>query len=335
MSALVKQDVHAIAPQGGRMAVSDIVSHVATVQEVMRAVMKPNVHYGTIPGTDKPTLYKAGAEVLSMTFRIADEYDVQDLSTSDMIRYRVTCTGRHQITGAVLGSGLGEASSGEEKYKWRKAVCREEWDETPPNMRRVKHAHGKNKTTYKVEQVRTEPSDLANTVLKMANKRAKMAMVLNVTAASDCFAQDLEDLDDTLREHLTGQEGGAGEPQAALPPYPPEKFAANLPEWHKLITSGRKTADALITMFETKNTFTDEQKAAIREKPAEPTAATNGADKPATPEIIAAMIAKATEMTISTAEICKFLKIDSLDGITPAQVDRALSYIDDPMGSRE
>ena len=28
--------------------------HVATVQEVMRAVMKPNVHFGTIPGTDKP-----------------------------------------------------------------------------------------------------------------------------------------------------------------------------------------------------------------------------------------------------------------------------------------
>ena len=53
---------------------------------------------------------------------------------------------------------------------------------------------------YTVQQVRTESADLANTVLKMACKRAKIAMVLNVTAASDMFGQDLEDLDAALRE---------------------------------------------------------------------------------------------------------------------------------------
>jgi hypothetical protein len=198
----------------GRMSAMEVVAHTAAVQEVMRAVMKPDVHYGKIPGTPKPALYKAGAEVLCMAFRIADEYRIDDLSTPDMIRYRVTCVGKHQTSGVELGSGMGEASTGEEKYKWRGAVCDEEFEITPATMRRVKF--GKKSRNdgggfYKANQVRTEPSDLANTVLKMACKRAKMAMVLNVTAASDIFSQDLDELDETLRDHLASQEGG-GEP---------------------------------------------------------------------------------------------------------------------------
>lgn len=195
-----------IIPSTGRMAVAEVTQHAIAVQEVMAAIMKPNVHYGTIPGAgDKPTLLKAGAEVLCMTFRIADDYQIEDLSTADMIRYRVKCIGKHQTTEAVLGSGMGEGSSGEEKYKWRKAVCVQEFEATPETHRRVKYGR-KQGGFYTVEQVRTEPADIANTVLKMACKRAKIAMVLNVTSASDMFSQDLEDLDAVLVQHLTGDE---------------------------------------------------------------------------------------------------------------------------------
>lgn len=186
--------------QVSRISVPEIMQHAIAVQEVMKAVMKPNIHYGTIPGTDKPTLYKAGAEILCMTFKIADEYQVEEL---DRGRYRVTCVGRHQITGVTLGSGMGACSTHEEKYKWRKAVCKEEFEATPADQRRTVYKRGKGGGNYTVEQVRTESADLDNTALKMACKRAKMAMVLNVTAASDCFGQDLEDLDETLQEHLT------------------------------------------------------------------------------------------------------------------------------------
>lgn len=282
MNALVTQEQRALAQaqQSGRMAVADIISHVSTVQEVMRAVMKPDVHYGKIPGAgDKPTLLKAGAEVLCMVFRIADSYEVTDLSTPDCIRYRVNCIGTHQASGVVMGSGLGEASSNEEKYKWRKAVCKEEWDETPPNMRRVKHARGKGGTTYKMDQVRTEPADLANTILKMANKRAKMAMVLNVTAASDCFAQDLEDMDEALREHLSrrGEEAQHAEPAPPAPPAGPAPWPdaaldarkAKVPEW----SAAGKTADEVIGFLANKGALSDEQKARVRswfDKPAAP-----------------------------------------------------------------
>lgn len=191
----------------GRMSVSDVVRHVSAVQEVMRAVMKESVHYGLIPGAgDKPTLFKQGAEKLCLAFRVADDYRIEDLSTAEAARYRVTCIGIHQPTGMVLGQGVGECSSAEEKYKWRKAVCKEEFEATPVNMRRIKYGRKGGGGYYTVEQVRTEPADVANTILKMASKRAKVAMTLNVTAAGDMFSQDLEDLDDVLREHLTEDE---------------------------------------------------------------------------------------------------------------------------------
>lgn len=265
----------ALSQASGRMAVADIISHVAMVQEVMRAVMKPEVHYGVIPGTgDKPTLYKQGAEVLCMAFRVADSYQVEDLSTAEVVRYRVTCTGVHQINGIVLGTGMGEASSGEEKYKWRKAWD-EEYDATPANLRRIKN--GK----YKTKQVRTEPADLANTILKMANKRAKIAMTINVTACGDMFGQDLEDMEETLREHLTrkpGEEAAAGVQAAAPTFYAQADFDANLGVWTKVIGKGQKPDDVIakINSANPKTPLSDAQKERIRALAQTPATTTTG-----------------------------------------------------------
>lgn len=269
MTAVVelKQGALAATNNPGRMAVADIISHVAMVQEVMRAVMKPDIHYGVIPGTDKPTLLKQGAEVLCMAFRVADSYQVEDLSTADTVRYRVTCTGNHQMTGVVLGSGMGEASSGEQKYKWVKAY-QEEWDATPENLRRKKYGWDKKaKKKYEVLQVRTEPADLANTILKMANKRAKIAMTINVTACGDMFGQDLEDMDEALRDHLARRgEDSQAEPEATEPPmWPDDAFAKQLPKCLDAIAKGKPVAD-LIAWLETRGQLTDEQKAKLQPK---------------------------------------------------------------------
>lgn len=190
-AGLVAGEVH-------RFSLAEIRERVNLVQEVMRGIMKKDTHYGTIPGTPKPTLYKPGAEVLCVTFRIAQEYQIIDLGDAITARFRVTCVGRHQVSGIVLGEGVGECSSAEEKYKWRKAVCTEEFDLMPENMRRLKFSSWQNKVEKKI-QVRTEAADLSNTVLKMACKRAMIAMTLNVTAASDIFTQDIEDLPEEYR----------------------------------------------------------------------------------------------------------------------------------------
>lgn len=179
----------------------DVRAHVNLIQEVMQAVMKKDTHYGVIPGCKQPSLYKAGSEVLLTTFRVAVIPEVRDLSSADEIRYQVTAHGVHQASGIKIGAGIGECSSSEEKYKWRKCVCQEEFDATPENRRRTKWAKDYN-GVYTIQQVRVEPSDMANTILKMAKKRAQIDLTLTALGASDIFTQDIEDLPEECREGM-------------------------------------------------------------------------------------------------------------------------------------
>ncbi len=222
-------------------------AQVNLVQSVMAAVMKEGTHYGTIPGTPKPSLWKPGAEVLAATFRIAVSYKIEDLSTADVVRYRVVAIGTHQTSGIVMGEGMGECSSGEEKYKWRKAYD-EEFAATAEDKKRIKY--GK----YTAKQIRTEPADLANTILKMACKRAQVAMTLNVTAASDCFSQDLEDLPEELLDKATG-EIHKKEPQP-IPPLSDAEFEKQSPRWKTAVVTGKKTPEAVIAFVNAQNIAT-------------------------------------------------------------------------------
>ena len=155
----------------GPMTATEIKGQVQRVQEIMKAVMKGDEHYGTIPGTHKPTLLKPGAEKLAMTFRLAPAYE--ELSGcqehKDFIFYKIRCNLSSIQTGKFVGSGLGACNSREKKY----------------------HS--------------SSPWDIQNTLYKMACKRALVAAVLNATAASDIFTQDLEDMgtQDTNGQDLT------------------------------------------------------------------------------------------------------------------------------------
>lgn len=172
------------------LTASEVKANVQLVQRVMESVMKKDVHYGVIPGTDKPTLLKPGAEVLMSTFRIAVDPQIEDLSGPDEIRYRIRCVGTHQTSGTIMGAGIGECSSNEEKYKWKRTYNQKEFDATPEDRRRIKYFKDN-----EAKQIRTEPADVANTILKMAKKRALVDFTLTALAASDIFAQDLEDMD--------------------------------------------------------------------------------------------------------------------------------------------
>jgi hypothetical protein len=202
----------AVSDEKFPLTANAVIARVRRIQEIRQAVMKKDVHYGVIPGCQKQSLYKPGAEVLLMTFRIAaEEPKVEDLSTGDAIRYRVTRNGA--VGGHLVASGIGECSSDEEKYKWRFAVCEAEYEKTPEDRRREKFK----RDGSTVKQVRTNPADVANTILKMADKRAYIAMTILATAASDMFGQDLEDLPPEVAE---GLENG-GEP-AREPIKPPQ-----------------------------------------------------------------------------------------------------------------
>lgn len=183
----------------GMLPVAEVTSRVRRIQEVMASLMKDGTHYGTIPGTPKPTLYQPGAELLCLTFRIAATPRVEDLCSDETVRYRVVMQATSQVSGELLGEGVGECSSDETKYRWARPTCDEEWAETPESHRREKWIRGK-QGHFKAKQVRTSPADVANTILKMAAKRALIAMTRTVLACSDIFAQDLEDLPEGVRE---------------------------------------------------------------------------------------------------------------------------------------
>jgi hypothetical protein len=192
-----------------------IIAQVKLIQSVMRDIMIQDTHYGVIPGTGtKPTLLKAGAEKLLLTFRLDPQYESTEHFFGDHLLVRSKCTLYHQTSGRRMGSGEGSCSTKESKYAYRqgKRVC--------PNC--GKEAIIKGKEQYgggwlcwkkkegcgaqwpdgataiegqSVDRVANEDlADQYNTVLKMANKRSLIAAVLNVTAASDIFTQDVEDL---------------------------------------------------------------------------------------------------------------------------------------------
>lgn len=194
------------------LTASEIRMQVNTIQSVLKEVMQKDVHYGVIPGCKEPSLYKPGAEKIMATFRLSAEPFVTDLSTPDCIRYQVTVR-LVSPTGVFVGAGIGECSTNEEKYKWRRAVCDEEYDATDPSRKREKWARGQGGKTYVNKQVRTEPADLANTVLKMAKKRALVDATLTATAASDIFTQDIEDLPDEYRQDAPQQQKSAPKPK--------------------------------------------------------------------------------------------------------------------------
>lgn len=180
---------------------SQVKQRIQAIQQLMAEVLKPGTDYGKIPNLAKdapPSLFKPGSEQILAMFQIAVEPVVEDLSEPDCFRFRVLARMTHAPTGQYLGSGVGECSSMETKYKWRKTYSEKEYTATDPERRRMKFGRFKNGQgkwqEFEEMQVRQEPADLANTILKMAKKRAQIDGTLTVTAASSMFQQDLEDM---------------------------------------------------------------------------------------------------------------------------------------------
>jgi hypothetical protein len=203
------------------MTPDSVVRQVNLVQNVMQRVMKKGTHYDTIPGTPNPTLLKPGAEKLSMTFRFAPSYKITRYDLPDGHReYEVVCNIETIESGQFLGSGVGSATTMERKYRYRsestgKPVPGKYWNSKDPELlggSRFKAQKRGGKWVI-VEQVEHDnPADYYNTVLKMAKKRAFVDAVLTVTAASDIFTQDVEDLDDPQLERAEPKQNGHGRP---------------------------------------------------------------------------------------------------------------------------
>lgn len=218
----------AVENYGSRsLTAADVRAQVNLMQNVMQEVMFDGVHYGKIPGTNGKSLFKAGAEKLMATFRLAGDPEVESLGRDGEIHYRVKVR-LSTASGQFVGAGIGECSSQEDKYAWRGAVNEKEFNATPENRRRIKYT----RNNGDVKQVRTNPADVGNTILKMAKKRAQVDAVITCTAASDIFTQDIEDLPEEVVAELVGNTvprasaAAAAAVQQIVPVDSPERDAA-------------------------------------------------------------------------------------------------------------
>jgi hypothetical protein len=165
-----------------RATIDTTLAQVNAVQELQRRMLKPDVDYGVIPGTPKPTLYKPGAEKLLAHFKlsVADALVEKEDLGEGHLDYVVRLPIVNRATGEVVGVGVGSCSTKERKYQ------------------------------------RSSPFDIRNTVLKMAKKRALVDAALTTTAASHVFTQDIEDLMDNgllpKGGHFEDVKGGAAAP---------------------------------------------------------------------------------------------------------------------------
>lgn len=192
-------------------------------KDLIDGIMKAGVDFGIIPGTTKNTLLKAGAEKATSFFglsaRFKDAQVVEDFTGKDhdgepFFFYRRTCElwRGDQLIAAVDGS----CNSFEKKYRYRNA------DRVCPSCGKNTIIKGKaeygggficfakkggcgakfadnapeiiNQETGQIKN--PDVADLANTILKMADKRALVAATLIATGLSEYFTQDVEDFID-------------------------------------------------------------------------------------------------------------------------------------------
>lgn len=190
-------------------------------KDFIEKVLVENVDFGPpYEGSKKKVLLKPGAEKLSSFFGLAPTFEdaaaVEDWTgeqhgSEPFFFYRRRCF--LHLGERIIGSAEGSCNSWETKYRYRQAarIC--------PNCKQETIIKGKAEygggwlcfakkggcgakfkdgdpaiEDQQLGQIKNpDPADQANTVLKMADKRALVAAVLITVGASDYFTQDVDD----------------------------------------------------------------------------------------------------------------------------------------------
>jgi hypothetical protein len=132
------------------------------LQNFVKEMMVPNIDYGLIPKSDKPSLFKPGAEKLCDIFGFSKQVEILNRIEDwdkGLFHYEVKVLLTNKRTGLIEAEGIGSCNNKERKFK--------------------------NQDSFSI----------INTILKMSKKRALIDAVLSATRSSGLFTQDLEDLE--------------------------------------------------------------------------------------------------------------------------------------------
>jgi len=189
---------------------ADMRAKLNLVQRFFKEIMVENQDYGKIPGTDKPTLLKPGAEKLNEFYgyalQIKEIQEEKDIQTG-FYRARIITQLIHRRSDTVVAEGVGEANTMEDRYRyrWVPEFKLPKGFSTAGLVAEERQAkNGKTFLMYRIEN--DSPWTLWNTVLKMAKKRAVVDATLSATRSSGIFTQDIEDLQDWINAEVINDE---------------------------------------------------------------------------------------------------------------------------------
>lgn len=176
--------------------VSETLTKVKSLQATLKSILVEEHDYGKIPGCgDKPTLLKPGAEKILMALGITSSYELiehtENFEGKGFFAYTVKCT--LFKNGQKITEGLGHANSREKKWAVEFVYEKDLPEGTEKDLLKKKTIKSNNGTFYKYE-VEADANSKANTILKMAKKRAQIDAVLTVASLSEIFTQDFDDL---------------------------------------------------------------------------------------------------------------------------------------------
>lgn len=168
----------------GRLSPGEAADRTAWLRQVTKAALVEGTDYGIIPGTDRPSLLKPGAEMLLVAAGVGftiRRIDDADFDARRSVTYRATVRDR---TGFTLAECDGTCSYDESRY-YRSAQDSE----------RLERARAMKDRRPPKEDRFAEYKAPFNTLVKMAQKRALVGAALAAVAGSGLFATDTEDDD--------------------------------------------------------------------------------------------------------------------------------------------
>lgn len=193
----------------GRLTPAETAARTTWLHDVTRAALVEHVDYGIIPGTDRPSLLKPGAEMLLLAAGLGftnQRVDDDDARNRRGVTYKCTV---HDRDGFVHAECDGYAGYDESRYY----VSAEDAE------RRERLRADKDRRPVRKDRI-VEYRAPWNTLIKMAQKRALVGAALNAVAGSGLFVAP-DDVDDE-----TPATTAPNRPTAARrPPTPPVRAA--------------------------------------------------------------------------------------------------------------
>lgn len=229
-------------------------------EKFVNEMLKDGIDYGVIPGVEKPTLLKPGAEKLEKFFFLRSKKVLMNKEVSDGGKY-ISYTYQTNVfnrAGQIVATCEGTCNSKEKKYRWTTVFDNQATEEQKAawKLEVRKSRAGKEYKVYVIEK--TDCYDLENTIMKMAQKRSYVGAILEATNSSSRFTQDVEDMDIIdYGEHSTPAKAAAAETGKKIDPLF-EKAKKNL----AANTDKEKLADYR-KKIEASTKYTPEQKAEL------------------------------------------------------------------------